>query len=113
MSTVVEVSPRRVTCVRVAGCTSAVGAMRSKYTPTVTEAVAEAVPSFRPKTPAVTPAPSATIDGARISWAATSTLTDNKRLAGIVGPAAEVARARQIVPGPAYPPAHAERPSPK
>src|SRR2546428_7341702 len=101
MLTVVEVSPRRVTCVRVAGCTSAVGAMRSKYTPTVTEAVAEAVPSFRTTTPAVTPAPSATIDGARISWTATSTLTDNKRLAGLVGAAAGKSRTRPFVAGPA------------
>src|SRR2546428_830865 len=100
MSTVVEVSPRRVTCVRVAGCTSAVGAMRSKYTPTVTEAVAEAVPSFRTTTPAVTPAPSATIDGARISWTATSTLTDNKKLAVIPGPAAEPGRTRPVLAGP-------------
>src|SRR2546426_12298137 len=97
MSTVVEVSPRRVTCVRVAGCTSAVGAMRSKYTPTVTEADAEPVPSFRTTTPAVAAAPTATIDGARTSWAATSTLTDNKRLAVIARPAAEMPRTRQFV----------------
>src|SRR2546422_10004926 len=102
MSTVVEVSPRRVTCVRVAGCTSAFGAIRSKYTPTVTEADAEPVPSFRTTTPAVTAAPTATIDGARISWTATSTLTDNKRLAVIAGPAAEKSRTRQFVAGPSY-----------
>src|SRR5207245_11708431 len=88
MLTVVEVSPRRVTCVRVAGCTSAVGAMRSKYTPTVTEAVAEAVPSFRTTTRAVTAAPSATIDGARISWTATSQIPDDQRLEVIGGRAA-------------------------
>src|SRR2546428_14097795 len=100
MLTVVEVSPRRVTCVRVAGCTSAVGAIRSKYTPTVTEAVAETAPSFRTTTPAVTAAPTATIDGARISWTATSTLTDNKRLAVIVAAAAELSRPRHFVPVP-------------
>src|SRR3989442_14620921 len=104
MSTVVEVSPRRVTCVRVAGCTSAFGAIRSKYTPTVTEAVAETAPSFRTTTPAVTAAPTATIDGARISWTATSTVRENRRLAVIVGPATEMSRTRQFVSVPSYAP---------
>src|SRR2546428_13835539 len=113
MLAVVGVSPRRVPCVRVAGCTSPVGAIRSKYTPTVSEAVAETAPSFRTTTPAVTAAPTATIDGARISWTATSTLTDNKRLAVIVGAAAKMSRPRQFLGGPSYAPLFAGRSGPK